>query len=660
MFGVAQLQFPTINLPFFSSSTKKDPFPLKDSEDLEKLATLLTTDTSTTDQWMGWKKEIRAALKNQQDDLDSIDRFIETLLEWGFRHDPQQSLQFFNTVLDVELLNKIAIKKSSEEGALYDDVYSLASENKMFCPKPTTSSMRNMIQSEWRKHRPQILYFIPNLLNIFLGAFNFLDATKKYTNLWDKYLLIEIVYKFFLIPYCVIQLLKPYIKVTAKVYAVAAAIIVVSGILIACYQRWLRPLPNHLINCTNLDNELEMGHIDPKVGQEEELGKFIEALLAGSNVLIVGRSGEGKTALMHHFVQLKAEKKLPPDLQKLTSFELDCGLMISHVSYGHSQLINQTREQIEGYENQVLFFLDEFYQLANHKEAFKAFQKRFLEDKPATRFVAAVTLEEFKLLQDLDIDGSFMRRVVPLSIKASSDEQCRLVLYDLVQRKAQDIPILDEAIEAVLELSEKEDFLPTVGRTAKAVKLLNDAVGISRAAFSPHYASEELNSARQDCEVIRTKITYRGKADADMQKQFREVQKIATDLESALEKQNQQVKKIKKIIDCQVKYKEEYFRLTHRLADAKEKKGTASEDDQKRYLLYHFYGMDGIKKILQEEIDPIQEERPIQVDEALVRLAYEQCKFTEEDLGDNEVDDDTTETIGEDSDDDNEIEEDEE
>ena len=112
-------------------------------------------------------------------------------------------------------------------------------------------------------------------------------------------------------------------------------------------------------------------------------------------------------------------------------FELDCGLMISSISYGHSELITQTKEQIEGFEENIFLLLDEFYQIATNKAAFQAFKKRFLEDKPHVKFVATMTLKEFEGIQELDIDGSFRRRVLPIIVETSSDEQIRLVLREL-------------------------------------------------------------------------------------------------------------------------------------------------------------------------------------------------------------------------------------
>lgn len=654
MFTTAQFYSPAAYYHFFSAlfGEESKPPPPVPINDLDEFLNVLTSDETEVSDWIKYRDEIKILIKKEAgENLDDLDSFIDSLMEWGCKRDPQKTLSFLMDVVDLEILDHLAVYITATDEIPYDDIFEWASEQKAFCPKPSNKTLKNYVVAEWTKCRPQILYFIPNLIDIFLGAFTLLDSNKKYTSLWDKYLLLEIVYKFFLIPVCLVQLLRPFVKVTVKVYLIAAAIMASLGILLACYQRWLKPLPNEIINCTNLDHQMELGFIDPTVGQEQELEKLLEALLVGSNVLLVGRSGEGKTALMHHLIQLKQQEKLPPELQNLTTFELDCGLMVSNVSYGHSELINQTREQIEGHEDEVLFFLDEFYQLASNKDAFQAFKKRFLVDKPTPRFVATITMEEFTQLKALDIDGSFMRRVVLVHVESSSEEQNRLVLYELVNRIAKDIPVLDEAIDTALELSEDEDFLPAIGRPAKAIKILTDAIGSCRAAYSPHYVPQKLNEGRQHYEALRTRAIHETKPDKALHQQMRELRTNISTMEAELDAQNQKVKKIKKMIDYQVKLKEEYFHLTHLIGDVNEQEDpptdAVSEKAQKLFLLYYFYAIDTIKEIIQEEIEQIIEERPIQVDGDLVEQAYENFKFIEAKLNDNDSDVEEEDSDGE-------------
>lgn len=513
-----------------------------------------------------------------------------------------------------------------------------------------------------------VVYFIPNMINIFLGAFNFLDSRRKYTTLWEKHLLLEIVYKFFIIPYCVYQLLKPFIDVTAKVYLATAMIIVAIGLLVSIYQRWLRPLPDEIVNCTNLDKQMERGVIEPKVGQTNELEKLISALEGGLNVLLIGRSGEGKTSLVHHLIALKHVNQLPEKLQNLAMFELDCGLMISSVTYGHSELITQTKEQCEGFEENIFLLLDEFYQIATNKAAFQAFKKRFLEDKPQVKFVATMTLKEFREIQKLDIDGSFRRRVHPIFVESSSEEQNRLVLRG-VQRTARDIRITEDAIDAALELSDQEDYLPDIGRPAKAIKIVTDAIGRCRSAFNPHHVSEELSQARQKYQEMKLHARNEVKVSTEVLKKIRQMREKIESLEEELKGHKETAKKIKKFIEVQQNLNQEYYKISRQLSrvegkaiknfdeediledlDELEKglrkqpnnqlpplsKESISPEAQIAYLWIYFYAIDAMKKIINDEIEKVRPHLPVQVDADLIYEVYDESLKIEQELYDDQ------------------------
>lgn len=644
--------------------------PFDHLSDLKELAETLTSADCHLDQWMSWKNDIKIFISEHSEDTEQLETFFSTITEWGIERNPQKTMAILTEIVSLDILTNVVRFKQNKSDIPFDNIFDWAAENAPLCPEPPDHSLKASFLAEWRRCRPLILYFIPNLVNIFLGAFNFLDSQKKFTTLWEKHLLLEIVYKFFIIPYCLVSFLQPILIVPAKVYLAAAGIIFATGILISCYQRWFRPLPDEIVNCTNLDKQMERGLIDPKVGQAKEIERLIAALEVDANVLLIGLSGEGKTALMHHLVQLKHQKELSEKLQKLTTYEVDCGLMISSVSFGHSDLINQIKDQINGHENEVLLFLDEFYQVATNKGAFQAFKKRFLEDKPHAKFVATITLKDFEELKKLDIDGSFRRRVVPIIVQSSSDEQNRLVIQDLIHRHAQDIPVTEDAIEAILEVSAESDYLSQIGRPAKAVKIFMDAIGLCRAVYNPHYVSVELSEARQEYQLLRLQAIQEVKANPETLKKVKEIKAQIEEIESELEQNKKQVQKIRKILAHQQKINSEYYRLTHLLArtvaqpasiretkidlnhlekedvfdsDENQKncfpqarpqisKESISQKDQIMYLWYYFYVLDAIKKLVRREIDKVPSQMPVQVNADLIRRVYEESREIEKGL----------------------------
>lgn len=616
---------------------------------LPDLTRRLTARDCNLDQWLQWKKEIKSLILKYGNDIDQVDTFLKTITAWGLQRDPQKATAFFLDIISLDLLEQVIRSKKIEADVPFKSVLEWAAEHELLCPPAQDHSLTTSVYSEWRKYRHIVLHFIPNLINIFLGAFNFLDARRKFTTLFEQHLLLEIICKFLLIPICLIKALQPVFVVTAKVYLVAAGIIVTTGILISCYQRWLRPLSDEIVNCSNLNKKMEQGLLEPKVGQVQEMERLIAALEVESNVLLIANSGDGKTALMHHFIQRQHNKELPENLQNLQVHEVDCGLIVSSYNYGHSEVINQIKGQTEGHDGQVLLFFDEFYQITTNRAAFQAFKKRFLEDKPHSKFIAAITFKEFEEIKKLDVDGSFRRRVVPIMIQPASDEQTRLILQELINRVAKDIPVTDEAIDEILEILASDD-LSDIGRPAKAINILMEAIGFCRIAYNPHYVSPELSEARQKYESLRLQAVHQVKVNAETLKQIREIRNEIADLERDLKKNKQHVLNIKKIKLEQHKLHADYYHLTRLLSQAHHAASaplqrangaarvpnkTISPDAQAMYLWYYFYAIEALKTIVQEEIDQVRAEIPIQVDAELIRSVYEQSQLGRKKLFDD-------------------------
>ena len=660
MISAMQSIFP-FQIPFFSQADEKEKSPFDKFNQLSELAHYLTSDTSDLSQWITWKKEIKDFIDKYANDGHEIDQFLTDITAWAIKRDPLKVSAVIAEMVSLDALQKGVKHQQSGSAAPFTNVFDWAAEQAELCPDPNDHTIERQLGSEWRKFRPIMMYFIPNMIDLFLGAFNFLDMRKKYTTLWEKHLLLEIVYKFFVVPYFIYKILQPFIKEAAKVYIATALVIVAIGIMVSIYERWLRPLPDEIVNCTNLDKLMEDGVIEHKVGQSKEIAQLIAALQIDANVLLIGHSGEGKTSLVHHLIELKHAGELPEDLKDIAMFDVDCGMLISSVTYGYSELITQIKEQCEGFDGKILLHFDQFYEIASNAEAFQAFKKRFLEDKPHPKIIVSLSFDEFKEIQKLDIDGSFRRRVVPILVESSDDEQNFLIARQLVHCAATDIPVIEEAIEEVVKLSKEEDYLPEIGRPARVIKILTDCFGKCRATFSPHYVSETLSEAQQTLQVLKLQAVNDGKPAPDLLKKIREKKAEIAKLEEELEEQRSQAKKIKALMENQKKLNEKRYELTHHLArvetgnikkdddeildenkpspfikDRPKKKALSqdaiSQETQVQYLWMYFYAIDAMKQLVQDEIDKVRRELPVQVDKELIAQVYAEKKKIESNL----------------------------
>ncbi len=560
-------------IPYFFHAKKEKKSKIKIWSSFEELKEFLISDDVQIDQWFDWKESILQFISNHSEDKIALHYFFEDVAKAGIKKDINKTILFLKNIVSFDLLTSIIdanIKKNS------------MNEIKNVFSNLTFNRKRNdHIYFYWKNFKPLILYFIPNLINVFIGSFNFLDQ-KKYTSIWEKHLLLEIAYKFFVIPYFLIQLLHPILITPTKVYCVAAMIIAAAGISLSLYESYLKPVPRDLINCTNLDHLIERGVTGQKVGLDKEVKKLISILENQNHILLIGKSGEGKTTLIHRFIQMKQENQLPKSLQGIHCFEVDCSLMISSTTFGHAELISQTKEQISGFEEKIFLFFDDFYQIAKNKEAFLTFKKRFLEDKPPTKCVLAVTLKEWEEMKKMDFDFSFSRRVSKLFINPCSDEQLTKIVNSFHQINGRGITLTDDGIDEIKKLTTEKEYLPEIGRAAKGETLMKMAMSACFASFNHFY-------------------------DIDLK-------------ESDKEKNDKLINEIKSLMVQKEKLNNTYATIN----DLFEKKKKITEEETLSLFWYAFYIKTGIEKEIVTKKALVHKEIPTEINGKLIQKIYKQ------------------------------------
>lgn len=116
-------------------------------------------------------------------------------------------------------------------------------------------------------------------------------------------------------------------------------------------------------------NELALQKkLDPVVSRENELRAVAEILgrRSKSNVLIIGDTGVGKSAVVNGFTQMVVEGKVPENLKSARIFELDYGALIAGASYKgeiEDRLKNVIKE-VRQFDKAILF-VDEIHILCD-------------------------------------------------------------------------------------------------------------------------------------------------------------------------------------------------------------------------------------------------------------------------------------------------------
>lgn len=194
--------FPSFLHPYFKGRVSSKEYPFQKIRNLDELAQMLTAADCSLDQWKEWKEDISDFIAQHSDDLEKVDEFLTAMTECGIGRNPQKTMAFLVDIVTLEILTNVIQAKAQKEEISFTSIFDLALQNAAECLEPVDTSLNGWLATEWKRFRPILIYFIPNLLNIFIGAFNFLDSHKKFTTLWEKHLLLEIVYKFFIIPLC--------------------------------------------------------------------------------------------------------------------------------------------------------------------------------------------------------------------------------------------------------------------------------------------------------------------------------------------------------------------------------------------------------------------------------------------------------------------------
>ncbi len=122
--------------------------------------------------------------------------------------------------------------------------------------------------------------------------------------------------------------------------------------------------------CTELNVLALNKKLDPVVGRDKDIRMMAEILGRRSkpNVLVIGETGVGKTALVNGFVQNIIHNKVPSNLADTKIFELDFGSLIAGASYKgeiEDRLKNIIKE-IKQYERAILF-ADEIHMLLDNQ-----------------------------------------------------------------------------------------------------------------------------------------------------------------------------------------------------------------------------------------------------------------------------------------------------
>ena len=250
-----------------------------------------------------------------------------------------------------------------------------------------------------------------------------------------------------------------------------------------------QPLTNLLKYCIDKTAQAREQNLSPIVGRNRETRQMLEILGRHSkpNVMIIGDSGVGKTAIVDGLVYDIINEKVPSFLSETTVWELDNGALIAGATYKGEiedrlkNIIKELRQM-----DRVILFIDEIHTLLDPKQG-NAGAANILKpelSKGNLTVIGATTTDEYRKL--IEPDHAFSRRFEVLSIEEPTAENATAMLHFSLEKYKtfHKLDVSDEALNKCVTMAKRyvkdrrlpDSAIDLLDRTMSAVKMTNEAV----------------------------------------------------------------------------------------------------------------------------------------------------------------------------------------
>ena len=213
--------------------------------------------------------------------------------------------------------------------------------------------------------------------------------------------------------------------------------------------------------CTNLNQQVTDGKIDPVIGRHDELEEIAQVLArrSKSNVLMIGDPGVGKTAIAEGLAYKIEHGEVPEYLNGYTVYNLEIGSLLAGSKY-RGEFEEKLKDVLSalGQKGKTILFIDEAHQMQGAGAGGSSSVDFANMLKPALakgniKVIASTTYEEYT--QSFEKDRALMRRFYKLNIDEPTPEIAKDILYGIRPHfeKFHGGSITDDAIEAAVDLS---------------------------------------------------------------------------------------------------------------------------------------------------------------------------------------------------------------
>ena len=266
------------------------------------------------------------------------------------------------------------------------------------------------------------------------------------------------------------------------------------------------PLENYT---TNLNQQAELGKIDPLIGREDEVQRTIQILCRRrkNNPLFVGEAGVGKTAITEGIAKQIVDKQVPEVLLDCTIFSLDMGALLAGTKYrgDFEKRLKGVIAELMRYEGAILF-IDEIHTIIGAGAASGGVMDASNIIKPVLasgdiKCIGSTTYQEFRGI--FEKDRALARRFQKIDVTEPSTEETVKILQGLKSRfeDHHQVRYTNQSLRSAAQLAERyitDRYLPD-----KAIDIIDEA-GASQQLLPPSRRKKTIGV--QDIESIVAKV----------------------------------------------------------------------------------------------------------------------------------------------------------
>jgi ATP-dependent Clp protease ATP-binding subunit ClpA len=200
--------------------------------------------------------------------------------------------------------------------------------------------------------------------------------------------------------------------------------------------------------CDNLNEQANDGLIDPLIGREEELEKLVQTIARRkkNNVILVGDSGVGKTAIAEGLAHLINENRVPDVIEGNTVYSLDIGALLAGTKF-RGDFEERLKEVLDVLENRddAILFIDEIHMIMGAGSAGQGAMDVANLLKPSLqkgklRCIGATTYDEYRetFEKDKALNRRFYKVDVPEPTPADAKRivEASIPVYELYHETA--------------------------------------------------------------------------------------------------------------------------------------------------------------------------------------------------------------------------------